>query len=149
MSFQASLVGQDSSAARMKFCVLSLREEERRTGTQSLCWQSGVVAGWRDDARGENVLGSQEPALWDPAGQGWGWGRFVILPCAGAKRSLTQAASRKVLLGPRKCWFSGSLQLYLEMTFPFPQINSSLWKQCRELCWGSEEAGLCFSLFHS
>ena len=74
-------------------------------------------------------------------------GRFVTLPCVGEKRRLAHTLLPEKVFHQQKCWFSGSLMLYLEVTFTFPQINSPVWIQFQELRCDREYAGFYFSLF--
>lgn len=93
---------------------------------------------------GENVLSSaHEPGPLRDGGRG---GRFVMLPVLERSVALHKLLPQKVF-HQQKCWFSGSLMLYLEVTFTFPQINSSVWLQFQVLCGDSENAGFYFILF--
>lgn len=74
-------------------------------------------------------------------------GRFVTLPCVGEKRRLAHTLLPEKVFHQQKCWFSGSLMLYLEVTFTFPQINSPVRIQFQELRCDREYAGFYFSLF--
>lgn len=127
VSSQASLTRKGGFGDRMKFYFFICKMGGERGPGGDLLW----FAIWWECT-----------GLLRDGGMGHG---FVTVPCVRETRGL--ALPRKVFR-QQKCRFPGSQMLYLELTFTFLQINSSVCMQVQELCCDSEHAGF-YSLHFS
>lgn len=119
----ASLTSQEAWSGRMKFFLL-LRQEERETHTGNYLLSFTIWCGsrLRKSVRSHWVVSANR--LWEPPPGRQRWAEDSWLPRVGEKRRLAHTLLPEKVFHQQKCWFSGSLMLYLEVTFTFPQINS-------------------------